>query len=206
MTRVPHLFGLLLMACSSVSAVQAATVSITPTDQSVIGELGQAVEVRIDIAGLADLAAPSLSVFDITLNYDASLLNYGGAVFGDPLTGSQLDWGGGSFSQATPGSGSVNLLELSFESPATLDAQQSDAFSLAVLTFYTLDYGSSDFSFGTVVLGDALGDPIAFDSIGGNLTIAVVPVPAALWLFASALLVGLARARRRPGSPALQPS
>jgi hypothetical protein len=173
------------------TATWAATISVVPADQTVVGPLGNSFEVTISIGGLANSTAPSLSVYDMTLSYDASILTYGGTVFDS----SQMNFGGGSFSQATPGAGSLNLLELSYEAPATLDGLQSDAFDLAVITFYTASYGTSSLNLGSVVLGDALADPLSASIVPGSITVSVVPIPA-VFLFPSAL-VALAWVRRK---------
>jgi len=173
------------------SASLAATVSVIPDDQTIVGALGQSFEVTIAIDGLGDQSAPSLGAYDITLNYDASLLTYGGIVYDS----SQMDLGAGSFTQTSTGAGSVNLIELSFDSIATLDSQQSDAFTLATLTFYTADYGTSALSFGTVVLSDAAAGALVTSTVPGSVTISAIPIPGVV-LFPSALL-GLAWVRRR---------
>ena len=81
----------------------------------------------------------------------------------------------------------IPMIELSFESPATLDSLQADAFTLATITFYTTDYGTSALDFGTVVLGDANGDPLSFTTVNDSVTVSAIPVPAAVWMFASGL-------------------
>lgn len=183
--------GILLVMLVWGAALQAATVSIVPSSQTIYGDLGASFEVTISIDGLADSAAPSLGAYDITLSYDASILTYGGTAFDS----TQMDLGGGSFAQATSAINSVNLVELSFELPAVLDSQQAASFTLAVLTFYTANYGSSALNLGGIVLGDALGDALVVSSVNGSVNVTQVPLPGVVF-YPSALLA-LAWLRRR---------
>lgn len=77
-----------------------------------------------------------------------------------------------------------------------LTEDQAPSFTLAILTFYTSGYGVSALDFETVVLGDALGDAIAFATLSDSVAVSAVPVPAAVWLFGSAL-AGLGWLRRK---------
>jgi len=118
------------------------------------------------ISGLTAGAAPSVSVFDLDVSFNPTILSFGSVAFGDPVLGDQLDLLGlGSFTSTIVGVDTVNLLELSFDPAAVLNALQPGDFTLATLTFNTLANGIS--SLGVVV--NALGD-----SNGGiRLTFAV---------------------------------
>ena len=166
-------------------SAQAATVSLVPESTSIDGALGASVDVAIVVDDLAFLNNPSLSTYDITVDFDASILAYDSIAFGDPINGAQLDLGFGSFTDSTPGAGSISLLELSFAQPFQLDTQQLGTFTLATLTFTTAGYGTAALDVANAVLGDSLGDALPVDIVNANIS--VVPVPAALWLFLTAL-------------------
>ena len=107
--------------------------------------------------------------------------------------------GAGSFNDGLIATGSVNLIELSFAPAFVLDTQQVGSFTLATIQFSTTGYGSTAIDFGTVVLGDSLGDPLSASLV--NTVLVSVPVPAAAWLFGSALGL-LGWVRRRANVPA----
>jgi len=165
-------------------SVQAATLSFTPSSQSVIN--GGSVDVSVVVSGLGDGAADSLGAYDLNVSFDSALLSYTGIVFGDPVNGDQLNLGGsGTYTAATPAAGQVNLVQLSFDSVALLNAAQADSFVLAVLSFDAIDLGDSLMGFSGVVLSDAGGANLAASTTAGNIS--VIPVPAAFWLMLSAL-------------------
>jgi len=166
------------------SPAKAATISVSPASQSIVN--GDSVDVSIVISGLGDGAADSLGAFDLNLTFDNSILSYTAAAFGDPVLGDQLSLGGsGTYTAATPGAGLVNLVQLSFDPVALLNSDQAGSFVLAVLSFDAVGLGDSVLDFSGIILSDASG--AALSSTASSASISVIPVPAAMWLFLSAL-------------------
>jgi len=183
------LFGLLHYGAAS-----AITLEVIPS--SSIVNTGGSLTADIKISGLGDGFAPSLSTYDIDLTFDADLFTFNSASFGDPVLGNQLDlFGFGTISGdflADPNT--VNLFELSFDSPFDLDDLQAPAFILVSVVFdVNQKTGLGSFDLSINALGDSLALPLAATTIGAEVQ--VVPVPAAIWLFGSALmgLIGLSR-------------
>jgi hypothetical protein len=187
----------LLLLVSGMS--QAATIGFDPATQTV--PTGSSLSVKLGILGLGDGAAPSLSTFDLNIGYDPSLLSFTGVSFGDPVLGDQLDlFSLGSLTSSdntTPGT--VNVFELSFDSPTDIDTLQAANFTLVTLTFSALSGGISPLSISINALGDANGDPLAATTTSGSVTVTAVPLPAAVWLFGSGLfgLFHVSRKRQR---------
>ncbi len=182
----------------ALAPARAATLSLVPASTEVNAPAGSAVEVAVVIDGLGFTAPDSLSVYDISLDFDPGILAVDSVVFGDPdpANGMQLALGGaGSFTDSISGPGTLNILELSFATPFVLDTQQIASFTLATITFVTTGFGSTSLDFSNVVLGDALGDPLSATLITTNIT--SVPLPGALWLLVSGLAALTAVRRKR---------
>ncbi|MHB1142268.1 MAG: cohesin domain-containing protein [Sulfuricaulis sp.] len=187
--------SMLLLLVSGTS--QAATVGFDPIAQTV--STGSSLSVKLGISALGDGVAPSLSTFDLNIGYDPSLLSFTGVIFGDPVLGDQLDLFSlgsvTSWDNTTPGT--LNVFELSFDSPTDIDTLQAANFTLATLTFSALSGGISPLSIAINALGDANGDPLAATTMSGSVTVTAVPIPAAIWLFGSGLLGLIGMARRK---------
>ncbi len=190
------IFGAILLSVSATS--QAALVlGFSPSSQTV--SVGSSLGVDLTISGLGNFAPDSLGAFDVDVLFDNSILGFTGAIYGDPVLGDQLDlFSLGSFTGTThtPGAGAVNLFQLSFDTVSDLDTMQADSFTLATLTFDALAIGSSSLNFGSITLSDAIGGALTANTAPGQVN--VVPIPAAIWLFGTALLalVGLSRRRK----------
>jgi hypothetical protein len=174
----------------TVTALRAKTQSIVlgfnPSIQDV--NVGSMVDVALQISGLGNSMAPSLSSFDLNVNFDPAILSYSNTAFGDPALGDQLDifdWGGNPTSSILTGAGTLNLFEVSFDTPAEIDANQAADFALVILTFKALAPGNSALGLWINSLADANGDSLSASIEGGNIT--VVPIPATVWLMGSAL-------------------
>ena len=138
--------------------------SIVPSAQSI--NLGNPLSVALKVSGLD--SATALSAFDIDLNFDQAHLTFQSGSLGDPVLGDQLDLLGlGNLSSITAGAGTVNLLEVSFDDSALLDAQQADSFTLAQLSFASIQPGNITLQLSINTMGDSLGNP---------LTVSVSPI------------------------------
>ena len=183
------LAGVILGVWSGVAT--ALSLSAVPMDQTVA--VSDTVEVAVVIDGLGNFAPDSLGVFDISVSYDPGILAFQSASFGDPVLGDQLDvFGFGSITDVTPGSGSVNLFELSLDFATDLDTLQAGSFQLATLMFSAIGTGVSAIGIDVTELGDAYGAPLNADTITGG-RVAVVPLPATAYLFGTCLLGLLGR-------------
>jgi hypothetical protein len=146
---------LLLASLILAGTCQAGVVlQISPASQAVA--LGSQLSLAVDISGLGGGVA--LGVYDIDLAFDPTVLSYNSILFG-----TQLDlFGLGDIQSATPGSGLVNLFELSLESASDLNSLQASAFTLAILTFDTLaPAANSPVTLSVNALGDGSGNSIA---------------------------------------------
>lgn len=182
-----------LFCAAGFQSAVAATLTLVPGNSSV--SVGDEVSVDVQISGLGLNTAPSLGTYDITIDIP-SVFTFDNVAFGDPSLGDQL--GPSVLTNATPGSNSIDLLEVSFDTVPTLNAQQPDTFTLAVLNFTANSAGSGNFSVGAATLGDASAAPLSYNV--SNATIGVinsaspVPEPSALLPLCGLLaLIGLMR-------------
>lgn len=170
------------------SSVQAATISIVPSSQTI--NVSETTAADLVISGLGNFASPSLGGFDIDVTFDDSILSFNSETFGTLLGASIQD-----VDTSTPGV--VNLFEVSLESVSTLDGIQPDSFLLATLMFDGIALGASQLGFGFVLLSDAIGDVIPNPTLV-PASVTVVPLPASIWLFVTGLLglTGISRTKR----------
>lgn len=153
--------------------------SVDPSSQTV--PLGTPASFNVDISGLGNGTA--LGTYDINLGFDPTLLSYASIVFGNQVDISGL----GDIQSVTPGTGTVEVFELSLDSATELNSLQASSFTLATLTFDTLATGSnSPVTLSVNALGDAYGNSIAATLQNGSVTIAgassSVPEPSTLMM------------------------
>ena len=138
--------------------------------------LGSLVEVELHLSGLGDATAPSLSAFDLTLDFDPTVLTFESVQYGDPLLGDPLDvLNQGSLNSTESDIGVVTALNLSLDLPQELDTLQASAFRLAVLTFTAVGVGTSPLDITIHAVGDTLGDPLLATAAGGTITVTEQP-------------------------------
>lgn len=187
---------LILVALLMSSAVTQAAINLG--FQSGV-QTGNTFNVDLVISGLGAAEAPSLSSYDLDIDFDSTYLTFSHAVFGDSLLGNQLDLANLGVNPAGASeisTGRINLYELAIsDSPAELNHGQADSFTLATLSFFVLNAGHSQLAITNInALGDADGNALAANTLASTVT--TVPLPAAGMSFASALL-GLLSFKRR---------
>ncbi len=156
---------------------EASGAAITLATDAPVG-VGQTTIVDLLISDVGDAMAPSLGAYDITITFDASLLGFASAAFGDPVLGNQLDLTGlGSLHGDDPGLGNVNLFEVSLDPPDLLNSTQAGAFVLARLTLIGLSEGTSSLGVLVNTAGNAEGGSLTAVSTDGSLDVVAAPVP-----------------------------
>lgn len=187
-------FSMLVLIGLSVSLsghAWAVALSFNPSTSYV--NIGDQVAVDIIVSGLGD---DDLSTFDFNVNYDPTILSFGGYSLGDGLgdlvSGDAVDWSLGDL-----GGGSLNLAELSWLFDLSF---QADTFTLATISFTGLAVGNSSLTFSPpIILGDSFGEPI--DGVAGVGSIEAgesvpIPEPGTMFLFGIGL-VGIAAIRKK---------
>lgn len=161
--------------------------------------VGDSVEVQVRISGLNDASAPSLGSYDVNFNYDASLFNFNGIVWGDSLLGNQLDLSGfGSLQTTANGLGWLFASDASFDFADDLNDYQAGEFTLFSVLLNAVAIGSGNFSLANTVFGDAYANNLSidrFNSTSVNVTGVSVPEPSSLLLLVGMLAIVVLRAK-----------
>jgi hypothetical protein len=165
--------------------------------------LGGVATVDLSISGLG--SGTQLGGYDLNVGFNPAIVSFASAAFGDPKLGDQLNLEGfGTFSSATPGGGTVDLAELSFDSIAALQSSQASAFTLVQLTFDTNAVGTSALDLSINAVSDSFGNSLTPALSNGSITVTgVAAAPemdptnglAALTLLAGSLAVARSRGR-----------
>ncbi len=139
----------------------------------------------------------ALGAFFLDLTFDHTIVSYVGATAGTGFgttTGLLVD-------TTVAGLGKINLVESSFDAPATLVAGQADTFLIAMLEFSAVGVGTSGLAFSLLDASDENGFSIQASGGTGSITVtstSVIPEPGSVLglglLLSSGLLV---RSRRR---------
>ncbi len=203
MNKASRKLNAILLVCLMYMLYTTASASIMLTAQpdSSILSVGGTTNVSVQVSGLETNVAPSLGTFDLDVVFDPAVLDYVGALFGGvtPM-GDQLDLSGlGSLSGASfIAPGTVNFYEVSLDEALTLNAQQSDSFTLVTLYFQALNAGTSQIAINVNALGDADGAALSAETQGTAITVTAVPLGNSAYLFTLGLacLLGLGLNRR----------
>ena len=198
----------------STSSGYAISLTFVPANQNVTQ--GSPATIRINVSDLnPSPGAPSLGAFDFSVLFDPTILSFTGVTFGGNAgVSDQLQLGAAcnpvsGLCGSVPGAGAVEIFELSALSAAALDAGQTDAFTIATLTFNALKGGTSSLAVSgppgltLPVFGDALGNPLSLTLGTASVTVSSivtgVPEPT-VWLLVVtgfALLTKVQRRKRR---------
>jgi len=188
--------ALALLACAAGQALAQSEPTISIGSDTV--SQGSVATVDLSISGLG--SGTQLGAYDLNVAFNSGILSLASATFGDPALGDQLNLEGfGTFASATPGSGTVDLAELSFDAPAALLSSQASAFTLVQLTFDSLGTGVSALDLSINAVADQNGNSLTPVLSNGSITVtgATAAAPemdassalAALMLLAGALAV-----------------
>lgn len=110
-----------------------------PSSSSAV--LGQTISVDLQISGLGEGAAPSLSAFDFVVGFDPTILGFTSFAFG---TGLDVFGLGLNVRDALVGlPGELALFEVSLDSSDDLDLYQASSFVLGTISFEAIGYGTS---------------------------------------------------------------
>jgi len=189
----PVLAAALLLAPTA--PAHAILIELVPTNQTVAP--GTAVSVDLNISALTAGGAPSLGTWDVDIDFDPAILSFTGATFG---TGLDI-FGLGSINGVFDLGGTIDIFEISLDFASDLDLFQSDAFTLATLSFDAIGLGTSALNLANVLLGDALGDALIPTQIAGasvtvRQPVVALPEPGAVTLFGIGLVLLLGFRRR----------
>lgn len=161
---------IVLVALVSYPASAAVVVKIVPPSQNAL--VGTAVSLQVAISGLGAAGPPAVGAYDLNIGFDPTVLQFTGAVFGDPTLGDQLDpLSLGTVSSATPGVAAIDVFELSLDSVSSLNNLQAPAFALVTLTFQATGTGTSPVTININALSDASGNALTGTTQNGSVTI-----------------------------------
>jgi hypothetical protein len=154
----------LLLATAVVCQGAGVTLSISPSTQS--APVGSQVSFDVNVSGLG--GGTQLGAYDVTFNFNPALMSYVTTSFGNQLNLSGL----GDIRAISPGSGTVEITEVSLDSVSTINSSQSSSFRLFTLTFNAVAGGSnSPLTLSLNTLGDAVGNPISATAQSASVTI-----------------------------------
>lgn len=164
----PYAFTVGAMFVFGVGAVSASTPQLSITSTTVTQ--GSEATVDLAISGLG--GGTALGTFDLNVAFNPALLGFASATYGDPKLGDQLNLESlGTVTTTTPGTGTVEVFELSLDSPSVLTSSQAQAFTLAKLDFNTVGIGTSNLLLSVNALGDQNGNSLTVAVGSGSVTV-----------------------------------
>ena len=189
-----YLYILLLTGFIQTPVAQAALIELQPSP-FLAATTGDSIAMNLVVSGLG---TDSLGAFDISVGFDSSALSFTSYSLGNYLGNINLleaiDGGVGDTGST------VNVSEVSLLSAFDLDTLQPGSFTLATLNFNVINLPAGTMTqlsvLSGLVLGDALGSPIAVTGLGST-NVGTVPVPGTLFLLAASMLGWLALKRRQ---------
>ncbi|MDE0952848.1 MAG: cohesin domain-containing protein [Halioglobus sp.] len=190
---------LALLAVLFVQAPMAHSASIGFQPDPVSADTGDSISLDLVISGLGHFASDSLSAFDISVGFDASVLSFTGYSLGDLLG----DVGAAEAIDVSAGAagGTVSVAEVSLFSALGLDALQPGEFAVATLNFDVINLAMGAVTELSVLTGAALADTsgyvIAVTGEESGLVKSSVPAPATGLLLLAALFGWLTLKRRQ---------
>jgi hypothetical protein len=194
-----HILGALLLGSLAANA-PAAVVTIEPA-ASVLA-VGGSLSVDVRVSGLGDGSDPTLTAFDLDIEFDDSLLAFEQAIFygflGDPaLTEADI------VADGLTSPGTLRLAESSFLDVSAsnctfciapyLEDLQIDSFLLASIEFGGLAPGIATIAFGTTrqLVDQDAGFLSVSTAAGAQVTVQALPVPPSVGLILLGLLAVL---------------
>jgi hypothetical protein len=123
---------------------QAVSLSLLPSAQTIV--VGETTTVDVEISGLGNFQSPSLSSFDLKLNYNPSILQFLSADFNIPGQGNLVDLSDNPNLRNvdTTMSGMIKFSEVSFNSAVELNGIQPSSFILTRFNFRGTNVGTVD--------------------------------------------------------------
>ncbi|MGB6310776.1 MAG: cohesin domain-containing protein [Steroidobacteraceae bacterium] len=138
---------------------------------------GGTATVDLNISGLS--ASTALGAYDINVGFNPGIVNFTAAAYGDPALGDQLNLEGfGQVTNTTPGTGTVDVFEVSLDSSSVLLASQAKSFTLATLTFNALTAGVSALDLSLNAVSDQNGNALTPSLLNGSITVSAKTVAA----------------------------
>jgi hypothetical protein len=165
MFKLKVILSFLLISYGLIGSAQATTLlSLSPPFHSV--NVGNSIQVDLNISDLDSTLG--LGAFDVDLNFDPNLMSFKSATFGTSLDVLGL----GDIQSITALTGTLNLYEISLDTPADLLNFQSSSFNLVKLDFVAIGPGSTDINILVNALSDANGLAFSAETLSGQVDIA----------------------------------
>ena len=178
-----------------IGPTSAITLEVIP-DKSTMN-VSETLTTEVWIHGLGIGVAPSLHTFDFDLTFDPGLFALGAVTYGD-----QLNFDFPSLRSDQDLGAAVNVFEQSLDFVGTLNSLQADSFRL-----FSVEFAAT--SAGVGVFGLSVLSPLVYTNgflppaleIAATVEVlqpSAIPIPAAIWLFGTALigLVGFGKRRK----------